>query len=129
MPEVNIVLAYRGAPVTHRPIEAVATPVPGIVAHPAVEAEGWMLTHAASGFAVGWFPEASPEALLGCAQELAGLADWTVPVPDTRSLAPAVLPVIRRWGARRRMPGMSFTRYQASGGRDGSPGAAQPAGD
>lgn len=87
-------------------IPAMPCGVPGLSVHRVVLTDGEMgeglcLTHCRSGLAVGYFPvEVDPEAVLACAQDLARLADWTLPAADLRGLDEnAVIAVTERWGS------------------------------
>ena len=68
------VLNYAGEPVE---VAAFECGVPGLAIHAALTSTGFCLTHVASGLLVGWWPEGSPEQVLGCAQAAASLVDWT----------------------------------------------------
>jgi len=80
-------------------VDAWPTPVPGLVIHRTFGQPGdaWTITQQHSGVALAaCLP--SPEHALGCAMELAGLADWTGPV-DYDATGPAAHRIVTRWGA------------------------------
>jgi hypothetical protein len=83
-------------------VDALPVGVPGLAAHAAPGAAGWIITHVRSGNAVLWFPEASPEAVLAAARQLAPLTDWAAPASqiNRRKVGPLVCEVGDRWGGR-----------------------------
>lgn len=86
-------------------VDAMPCGVPGLVIHRVILADGEMgegltLTHVRSGLQVAYFPPGvDPEAVLACAQDLAGLADWTQPGAVLVDAKDAVIAITRRWGS------------------------------
>lgn len=114
--------ARADTPASARQVEADPTPVPGLVIHASLPysdgtpGEGWTLTHAPSGFAVGWFPEGDPETALACAMEIAPMADWSATVVDVPAIRWQVVPVLLRWGAELYRSSISYDEWKASAG-------------
>ena len=82
---------WNGSEFADREMDAVPCGVPGLAIHAAPDADGWVITHIASGCRAAWFPDASPEWVLACAQELGTLGDWTASPLPLRLPARAVL--------------------------------------
>ena len=83
-------------------VDALPCGVPGLMIHKALDADGWMITHARSGIGVAWFPDADPEAVLAAAQEIGPLTDWTAS-GDTvvaSGIGRRMSAICRKWGSR-----------------------------
>lgn len=113
--KVMAVYAEPDSPVEHREVEAVETTVPGLVIHPPLrdEVPGWTLTHAPTGFAVGWFPESELEDVQGCAADLGPVTDWAAVEIDPGALRGRVLPILRRWGVQLYRSNVTYDEYRA----------------
>lgn len=93
-----VIRQWNGREIGDMVVDAVPCGVPGLAVHAAVRASGWVVTHVPSGCRVAWFPDASPEYVLACAQALGELGDWTAGFPAPR-LAGQALGVIGEFGA------------------------------
>ena len=80
--------------------------VPGLAIVLRPSGEGLGIVHVRSGAFIGLFAASvSPEAVLAAAQEIAHLADWTVPgtvLQSTPGLADDAYMVVLRWGGNMR---------------------------
>lgn len=76
--------------------------VPGLAITHAVENPATLvIIHVRSGLAVAGFAHGDPEAVLACAQALAGAADWTLAAREIRAVISRAAPMIARWGGSR----------------------------
>jgi hypothetical protein len=89
-------------------VDAYPTPAPGLVVHKALEVDGWMITHAASGCGVSRFGD--PESALAAATDLGALADWTGPVDMAAVSESGGAVICRRWGS---LPNPTYTWGEA----------------
>jgi hypothetical protein len=114
-----------GAPGGVFTVDALPCGVPGLMIHAATGAGGWVITHARSGYAVAWFPEADPESVLGAAPAIGPLADWTASGSDVARVDTAgeIAAICQARGA------VPYCKAVADVGPDGletPPGGGQP---
>lgn len=67
---------WDGSKVIDCSVDAFSCGVTGLAIHAALDTDGWVITHVGTGCRVVWFPDADPEWVLACAQELGTLGDW-----------------------------------------------------
>jgi hypothetical protein len=100
---VKLAVAYAdaGGEITWPEVEAFPTQAPGLLAHRALDADEWVISHH-SGVAVAVWAATSAEYALAAAGDLAGVTDWTVSGKQlagiARSIGPDVRRITRRWG-------------------------------
>lgn len=106
------VVAVRVRGLGIREIPGMPCGVPGLAITRAVNNPAVLvITHVRSGLAVAMFAHGDPEAVLACAQALAGAADWTLAAADLTAAVIGAQPVIARWGGSRD-PAGSATRAE-----------------